>query len=288
MKAKFFLSLHLLVAIVYETEAQTFAGDSWTQVQNSKKGVLVVTYTNAPKFSVKENGEYKGICFDILNDFKTYVKKKHGIDLKIQITELSDPFDFKLLLDTISMAKGGIIGASDITITEERTKFLKFSKPYFYNIAILTTRNNVKNLSDLKNIGKEFIGMKGIAHQGTTNEERLRKIKSDYYPALVIEATKGLAEANKKVVSDSSYFTYLDAPTYFELIEKNFPLKRHPAGDQISESFGFIMSKSSDWDVILNEFLSADNGYLNSPSYRKILSEHLGKQILNALKSMNH
>jgi putative glutamine transport system substrate-binding protein len=141
-------------------------------------------------------------------------------------------------------------------------------------------------LRDLKNIQKEFAGMKAIAHKGTTNEKRLIKIKDDYYPNLVVETTKGLAEANEKVLSDSSYFTYLDAPAYFELMEKHLPLKRHPAGDQKGETFGFIMPKNSDWDIIFNEFLNADGGYTNSQSYKKILSDHLGKQVLNELDSM--
>jgi putative glutamine transport system substrate-binding protein len=287
MRARFFLFFWLLVATSCKENSKVLVGDSWSQVRASKKGTLVVTYTDAPKFSLKEAGKNKGICFDILEDFKIYLEAKYGIDLKIRIIDLSDPYDFSLLLDTVSKAQGGLIGASDITITEERRKFLKFSNPYFYNVAILTTQNDIQNLSELKNIGKEFAGMKAIAHEGTTNEERLRKIKSDYYPDLIIEASKGLAEANEKVLSDSSYFTYLDAAAFFELVEKNLPLKRHPAGDQKGESFGFIMSKNSDWDIIFNEFLSANNGYTNSRSYRKILSEHLGKQVLNETDSMN-
>jgi hypothetical protein len=109
MKATSFLFIWLLILVGCTTNEQSLTGDSWSKVRNSKKGTLVVTYTNAPKFSVKETGNYKGICFDILNDFKTYLKDKYGIALKIQITDLSDPYDFNLLLDTVSRAQGGLI-----------------------------------------------------------------------------------------------------------------------------------------------------------------------------------
>jgi putative glutamine transport system substrate-binding protein len=139
----------------------------------------------------------------------------------------------------------------------------------------------------MTSIAKDFAGMKAVVQKGTTHEERMRKIKKDFFPSLVIETTTGFDGANKRVMADSKYFTYIDISTYFGVLEKKVPLKRQAAGDQKGESFGFIMPKSSDWDGIFNEFLSANGGYTKSIQYRKILSDNLGKQVLNLIDSMN-
>lgn len=287
MNTKLILAFSILQLCASSVFSQSLIGDSWSQAKANKKGKIVVTHTQAPNFSEKIKGKYSGICFDILKDFTEYVKKQHGVTITIEYKDLTDVEDFDLLLSTISASKGGVIGLGDITITNERKKKMKFTDPYFSTIAMLVTNNNSANLSDISNIAKDFAGMKAVVQKGTTHEGRLRKIKKDYFPSLVIETTKGFDEADKKVIDDAKYFTYIDISTYFNVLDKKLPLKRQAAGDQKGESFGFIMPKTSDWDIIFNEFLSANGGYTKSVQYRKVLSENLGKQVLNLIDSMN-
>ena len=267
--------------------SQNFVGDSWSQVKKDKKGKVVVTYTQAPKFSEKINGKYSGICFDILNDFSIYLKQQYGVTLTIEYKDLSNPDDFDLLLKVVSNSTGGVFGLGDITITNERKKILKFSDPYFNTIAILATNSNSKNLTDLPSIAKDFAGMKAIVQKGTTHETRMKKLKQDYFPSLALETTTSFDEANQKVISNSNYFTYIDISTYFNVLDKKLPMKRQAAGDQKGESFGYIMPKGSDWDVVMSEFFAANGGYTKSVQYRKILSDNIGKHVLNMIDSMN-
>ncbi len=287
MKKYSIIALVLLQFWAGPLASQSFLGDSWSQVKANKKGKIVVTHTKAPKFTEKINGKYSGVCYGILNDFTAYLKQQYGVVLTVEYKDLSDPEDFDLLLKTVAGSKDGVIGLGDITITNERKKKLKFTQPYFNTIAILATHNEGKNLSDMANIAKDFAGMKAIVQKGTTHEARIQKVKKDYFPALVIETTTGFDEANKKVMDNSNYFTYIDISTYFNVLDKKLPLKRQAAGDQKGESFGFIMPKTSDWDVVMNEFFLANGGYTNSMQYRKVLSDNLGKQVLNLIDSMN-
>lgn len=287
MNTKLIIGFSILQLWAGSVFSQGFSGENWSQAKANKKGKIVVTHTQAPGFSEKIKGKYSGICFDILNDFKEYVKKQHGVTITIEYKDLTDVEDFDLLLSTVSSSKGGVFGLGDITITNERKKKLKFTEPYFNTIAMLVTNNSSPNLSDLNNIAKDFAGMKAVVQKGTTHEARLRKLKKEHFPSLVIETTKGFDEADKKVTDDSKYFTYIDISTYFNVLDKKLPLKRQAAGDQKGESFGFIMPKSSDWDGIFNEFLAANGGYTKSVQYRKVLSENLGKQVLNLIDSMN-
>jgi ABC-type amino acid transport substrate-binding protein len=266
------------LALTFQVLGQGFTGDSWANSKQKKSGNVIVTYTYAPKFA-EVNGEKKsGLCFDILNDFTAYVKSKYGVTLNITYKTLSDPKDFDLFLNTVKASNGGVFGLGDVTITDARKKEYNFSSPYFSNVAILATNNNVPTLSSLDKIGQTFAGKIALVQNGTTHEDRVKKIKSAYFPNLKIETTKGFAEPN--------YFTYIDLSTYLDVISNRIPLKRHPAGDQKEEDFGFLMPKSSDWAPVFNEFLAADGGYLNSVEYRKLLVENLGSNVLNLMDAI--
>lgn len=282
------LSIILMATLSSLVLGQGFSGDSWASAKQKKSANVVVTYTYAPKFADVVSGEKKGLCFDIMNEFVKYVKEKHGVTLNLNYRALKDPKDFDLFLNTMKVSKGGVFGLGDITITAARKKVYNFSDPYFSNMAILATNNSVPDLSAVENIGKEFAGKIAIVQNGTTHEDRMKQFKSKYYPALTIETTKGYAEANEKVIADADYFTYIDFSTYLDVVSNRIPLKRHEAGDQKGEDFGFIMPKSSDWAPIFNEFLRANGGFTNSMEYRKLLADNLGSHVLKLMNAINN
>lgn len=280
----FLLSFMLLSGIGY---SQQLIGDSWTNVKQSKKGKIVITYTEAPKFADRINGEYKGLCFDIMKDFVSYVKTRYGADLQVEYVSPKNPKDFDEFLNNVKKGSGGVFGLGDVTITEERKKEYTFSPPYFSNIAILATHNDVPNLSSMEKISSEFSGMKAVVQNGTTHEQRIKQIKGTYFPALQVELTTGFDEANKKTAANISYFTYIDFSTYLNVIDQKIPLKRHPAGDKSDEYFGFIMPKNSDWAPVLEEFFAQNGVYVRSLQYRKMMADHLGSHVLKMMSAMN-
>lgn len=273
--------------VVQSTFGQGFSGDSWATARSSKQANIVVTYTDAPKFAEKVNGQYSGVCFDIMKDFTAFVQNKYGIKLNVSYKDLSRSQDFDLFLNTVKNSKGGVFGLGDVTITDARKSSFNFSPPYFSNIAILATNKQAPNLSSLSNIAKEYSGMTAVVQKGTTHEKRMQELKANYFPSLKIETTVSFDEANKKVANNPNYFTYIDFSTYMQTLEQNLPLERQPAGDQKGESFGFIMPNNSDWNVPLQEFFDQNGGYTNSMEYRKILASNLGNYVLRLLDAMN-
>lgn len=267
--------------------SQGFIGDSWVKAKQAKKAKIVVTYTDAPKFSEKVNGQYSGVCFDIMNSFIKFVKDKYGVALEVSYRDLARTGDFDLFLNTVKGSSGGVFGLGDVTITKARKNIYSFSPAYFSNVAILATHPSAPKLSSMDNIAKEYAGMTAIVQRGTTHEKRMQDIKAKYFPALKIETTVTFDQANQKVASNPKYFTYVDFSTYMQVLEQNLKVERQTAGDQKGESFGFIMPKNSDWTVPLNEFFAQNGGYTNSTEYRKILATNLGNYVLRLLDAMN-
>lgn len=267
--------------------AQQLKGDSWTSVKQNKKGKIIVTYTEAPKFADRVNGQYTGLCFDIMNNFISYVKTRYGVNLEVEYANPKNPKDFDEFLQNVKNGSGGVFGLGDVTITNERKKEYTFSPPYFSNIAILATHNDVPTLSSLNKISTDFSGKKAVVQNGTTHETRIKQLKNSHFPALQVELTTGFEESNKLVSTNKNYFTYIDFSTYLNVLDNKVPLKRHPAGDKSGEYFGFIMPKDSDWEPVLNEFFSQNGGYVRSIEYRKMMSKHLGSHVLKMMGAMN-
>jgi putative glutamine transport system substrate-binding protein len=266
--------------------AQGLSGDTWATTKTKKQGKITVTYAHTPKFAEVYMGERKGLCFDIMYEFVSYVQAKHGVQLAIEYKNLSDLEDFELFLKTIKSSKGGVFGLGDVTITNARKQEYNFSTPYFSNVVILATNNKVPTLSNLANINKEFAGKTIVVQNATTHESRANALKKNF-PELVVETTKGINESNQKVVQDIGYFTYIDFSTYLDVMTNHLPLKRHEVGDHKGEDFGFIMPKDSDWAPVFNEFMAANGGFTNSMTYRKMLASNLGTHVLKLLDAIN-
>ena len=263
------------------------SGDTWATAKQTKKANLVVTYTHAPKFAQKIDGQYKGLCFDIMRQFADFVKAKYGVDVNLQYKDLARPEDFDLFLTTVKNSKGGVVGLGDITITNERKSDYNFSPPYFANIAIMVTHETAPNLIDMDKISETFAGMSAVVQRGTIHETRINEIKSKYYPGLTIETTMGFNDANKKVADNPKYFTYFDFSTYLNVLEQKFPVKRQPVGDKKGDNFGFIMPKSNDWGPVFEEFFAQNGGYTRSTEYRKLMADNLGSYVLRLLDAMD-
>ena len=96
-----FICLIPLVFIATLVYSQQLKGDNWSEVKQSKQGNIVVTYTEAPKFADRVNGQYDGLCFDIMKDFVAFVKKTYGVNLKVNYVSPSNPKDFDEFLANV-------------------------------------------------------------------------------------------------------------------------------------------------------------------------------------------
>ena len=282
---KLFTFAIVMILSLSSSFSQSLSGDTWASAKAKKQGKITVTYTHAPKFAELKAGQHTGLCFAIMNEFVSYVKAKHGVNLIIDYKDLADETNFDLFLKTVKVSKGGVFGLGDVTITNARKSIYNFGSPYFSNVAILATSNKVPTLSSMANISNEFAGKTIVVQNGTTHETRANSLKKNF-PGLAIETTKGFTEANKKVAENTNYFTYIDFSTYLDVVTKRVPLKRHEVGDQKGEDFGFIMPKSSDWAPVFNEFMAANGGFVKSVTYRKILADNLGSHVLKLMDAI--
>lgn len=263
-------------------QAQLVTGVSWAEASVAKKGQITIVYYPESAFAYKDRqGRPTGVELDILSQFVTWLKNAKGVELQVNWVEEAN---FEKLYNDVKKGVGGVFGAANITITEERKSELRFSPAYLNNIAVLVTHSSVSDLQKMDQIGTAFKGFTAVVHKATTHTNTLNEIKTKYFPSLKIAYVNSDEAALAKVESDPSYFTYTDLTNYWLAQKKKNPIKRQAVGDKSSEQFGFIMPISSDWEPLINEFFSLGTGYRSNITYKKILMRHLGTEVTKMLE----
>ncbi len=263
--------------------AQGHTGDTWAQVKGAGQGTISLAYVETPSFVYKNDGKLTGICVDIMSDFVAWANKNKGVKLTSKF--VGDGSSFRGMYDKVKVSTGGVFGLGNVTITDARTKEIKFSPPFITNFAILITQSNVPTLVKIEDIGTTFSGLTAYTAKGTLNEKRILDLKKDYFPAMKVSYQTTSQQTLEKVLTDKNSFAYLDLAFYLDAFQAKKPVKRHPVGDMAAEQFGFIMPLNSDWVPVLEEFFAANGGYLNSSQYRSILQKHLGDTGVKLLQS---
>jgi ABC-type amino acid transport substrate-binding protein len=279
----FFTSLLMLFTV--SVLAQNYSGDSWSAVKANKSGTISLAYVETPSFVYKDKaGNLTGICVDIMNDFKEWMKTAKGVNVTTKF--VGDGTSFRGMYDKTKAGDGGVFGLGNVTITDERKKEVKFSPPIITNNAILVTQPSVPTLAKLEDLSKTFADFTAYTAKGTLNEKRTTDLKK-YNSALKITYTTTSQETLEKVFADPKGFAYLDLAFYIEAVQLKKPVKRHPVGDKSAEQFGIVMPANSDWSPVIEEFFKSNGGYTNSKAYKQILIKHLGESGVKLLQAGN-
>lgn len=267
-----------LFCIFSSAEAQIKC-DSWANVKSSGKGTLSVIYYEQPGLIQKLDGQMKGVCVDLLREFKDHVKAKHNKD--IEIIYVANEKDFSKFLKTVQMTPN-LLGVTNTSITEERKKILKFTPPFMTTPLVLLTNEKAPSLKKLSDLSTTYKGFTAEVISGSTHVTHIEKIKKDYYPELNVRFTSSSESVIKNLVADPRLFSILDFPEYVDVVRKSLPIKRQEVDLGSSEALAFIMPKQSDWDAVWNEFLTPE--FRRSLVYKKIIMDNLGPSFMNLIR----
>jgi ABC-type amino acid transport substrate-binding protein len=259
--------------------AQKYTGDSWAKVKSNGGSLSVLYYAQPGLIEKDAGGKMKGVCVDILNDFSAFVQDKYG--KKLLINYVGQDQNFPSFLATAQNTPN-LLGVTNVTITEERKKIMKFTPPFMSNPLVLLTHKDGPTLSKLEDIGKVLSGYSAKVITGSTHVLAIEKIKKEHMPSLKIAQAGSSTEILEQLTPATKLFTILDFTEYVEAVRRQMPVKRQSVNLGGDEELAFIMAKQTDWDIPWNEFLTAD--YRKGVRYRKIIVDNLGANFLGILK----
>ncbi len=276
-----------IIAIIFianacgEYEEPEPSGDSWDDVKEQGYGTLTALYVPAEGFAYEDDdGQLTGVTVELLNNFAHFLSDEYDVLLQLNFVEEED---WSRFYQKIVDGDDGLIGFGNVTITEDRKEELAFSPPYMTNIASLITHEDAEELRDFEQMSETFSGLDALAFEGTLHEDRLRDLIESYHTEAGIDMATSNDEIIDRVGETNRYFAYIDIYNYWRAVDSGAPIKRHEAGDEASEQFGYIMPLETSWDDIVTEYFEHDGGLLNSEQYRRIMEEHLGENLATLL-----
>ncbi|MHA7279345.1 transporter substrate-binding domain-containing protein [Arthrobacter sp. MDT2-2] len=197
-----------------------------------------------PPFEFEENGEYTGFDMDLMKEIAS------GLDLELAVQDV----EFNgLQSGAVLAARQCDIGASAVTITEERMANLAFSDPYYDSLQSLLVPAD----SDIASID-DLAGKKVGVQQGTTGET----YATENAPEAELVAFPSDAEMYAAIQAGNVDALLQDLPVNIGHTEDgSFTIAEEYPTD---EQYGFIMAKDGSEALVtaVNEQLTTlrDNG----------------------------
>ena len=262
-----------------ETE---LTGDSWEHIRDYGSGTLTILYVPSGGFAYRDNSDdLTGTTIEILRSFVSWAEETY--DVEIETTFIPEE-EWQQFYNRVADAGDGVIGTGNVTITESRRDEVQFSPPYLNNIAVLISHEDRPELNSMEVIPEIFADQTGLMYPGTLHGERMQYLRDEYFPEMPYDTVRSNSDIMQKMAEGDRYFTYVDVYNYVSGLNDGVPLKRHQAGDDEDEQFGFIMPLESDWGDPLDSFFDHNDGFLQSDTYREIIREHLGEEMMEILR----
>jgi len=201
-----------------------------------------------------ENGEYVGFDIDLL----TAIAKK--LDLKISVQDVG----FDALQSGTTLAAGTCdVGASAMTITDERKANIDFSDPYYDSLQSLLVRSDsgIKSIDDLagKNVGVQ---------QGTTGES----YAGEHAPEAQLVQYASDGELWPAIQAGQIDAILQDQPVNI-VHEKDDPDYKIVETYETNESYGFAFAKGEK-DTLVEAVNGALQELRDDGGYQKIYDEY--------------
>lgn len=261
---------------------EPLSAPSFEEARDTGSAEIQVLYVASSGFAgAGEDGELTGVTVELLREFARFVETEHGIPISVSFEEEGH---WPTFYQRVRYSEGGVFGIGNVTITGARRNEVAFSPPYLDNIAILMTHEDVPELESMDDAPETFGALTGLLYTGTLHEARMEALRDDHFPDMATTTIRTNDELVDRVASGDGYFGYIDVYNFWRAMEQGAPLRRHPVGDDVSEQFGVIMPRDSDWAPVMDAFFERDGGLTRSEWYRSLMVAHLGQELAELLQ----
>lgn len=249
------------LAVAALTMTAVMAGCSKTEDAASSASTsdtlkVATTATFPPFESVDKEGKMSGIDIDITN----YIGEKLGKKVEFQ------DMKFASLVPTLESGRADMV-ISGISPTDERSKVVDFTKPYFYPPKAIVAMKGT-NYTDINSL----VGKKAGATMGTTYVKELKAVDG-----IDVVEMDSATMAVQDVLNGRLDATVCDGTHAIVFVKEHPELEMHMLTPSTSndDTFAIAFAKGSPYTAKVNEILDEmkKNG-----DFHKILVKHLGEE----------
>lgn len=282
MKPDFLLSKLLLLPLLVSFTVPAL-GQSWETVNRNRSGKLTVYWYVSRPFVYQTPRGMAGIEFEILENFKAYLREKHKVDLTLEWKEAAS---FSALCETIRTGNNpNLLGASAFSITDERRQTMGFTPAYMSDLTVLLTSGNIPIADNLEAFYNSLPSLKAITIEETTYEHEILRLKNSTGIDFPIEYIHSSENVMQTLADTEGAFGFIDLPVYMLLFNEDpsLKVKRQNILTIKREGYGISFPQNSDWDKPLSE-------YFNDPKFKsqleKIIARHIDMDLYRFVEKL--
>ena len=235
---------------------------------------LFIYYYESKPFAYKDGEAYKGIEFDILNEYLNWLKTTKKINYQLIYKGYSTYSEF---YNDVKASKKNSIGIGSVSNTTERKKEIEFTEGYMKNLAFCVTNGNAP---DVKTKAKDDVikvlgAMTALTLTNTTLESHCKDLKKQFITDLKIKYISSCSDILTEISKNILNFGYVDAVEFWFYLKAN-PGKFSKMQRVLSQSkdqLAHIIPKGSKHKVLYAEFF---NTFKTTKNYRVILEKYVG------------
>jgi serine phosphatase RsbU (regulator of sigma subunit) len=251
-------------------------GNGWEAVKFMKsEGILIVYYYENKPFIYKDSeGNLQGIEYDLLQQFRNYLKSKHNVQIRLvwKRAETTDEFH-----KAVTRGDRGSIGIGAVTITEDKQEDLKYSPAYMSDISVIITSDEVATCENIDVFRESFRKKRAVTIKNSNYEKYFSKLTKIILPNLELQYVRNNDQIVETVLADKNTFGYVQLPSYLLSLKEGDKIKRHRWFMESNDSgYGFILPTKTAWDEPLKEFFNHVNF---KDSVKAITTKYLGADI---------
>jgi signal transduction histidine kinase/ABC-type amino acid transport substrate-binding protein len=276
-RAEYFIRIIISTFLLTVWGMQTFAA-------LPKSNTITIYWNESEPFIFRENGELKGIEYDILILFKQYLEKKYNRDFKFVFEEQKS---FANVFDALAKNKNeNLIGVDALAVTKDRKRQIKFSESYFANATIMISNADLPLAKTNEEFAQYFADKTAITTQRSTYEKDLQLIQKTQKTKFKIAYIPSKNNIIKTIENTPQSFGLIDLFVYLMYFQKKptLPIIRQDLFLFKSEGYAIGFPKKSIWHKEFNEFST----FINlKKSVQTIIPHYTDTKLLKLLNSID-
>ena len=163
-------------------------------------------------------------------------------------------------------------------------KLIKYTSSYLPDITVLVSSPGTPIVKSFDEVHGLMKGMTAITIRGTIYEGFLLDLRNKINADFDIKYISSDDNVLDHISQTPNSFGFMDLPIYLMWVKNGTPLVRQNFFTVNGIGYGFIIPKTSDWDIPFKQFL-------NTPKYRdkigSIISRHIGSEIYEFLDNLS-
>lgn len=268
----------ILILILLQLTPLSASGDKWKDILANKNGNIVF-YWYPNNIKIDESKDIiDGVEFDLASSFVSYLNEKYEVEITLDWIVVNS---FQEVMDTVQEAESGVFGASSISITDERKKYLNFTPPFLSDVSVLVSSPKVPLAHTAGEFEQIFDNLIAVSIPNTTLDKALKDLKSKYGLHFDILYVSNSGEIIDKIESLENGFGYIDLPNFLVAFDHLSKVRRQFFYPIKLEGIAMIYSLQSDWDEAVNDYFTSNQFDLDR---KRIISKYFGEDVIRVVE----